>query len=174
MENSDIENKIKGDDFEKWVVKKFNPAFFEITEWRSDKFVDGIYPKSSRFPDFEICFNLRSKQTNIKHCFALECKWRNDFFRNGIEWARPYQIKNYREFATSHDLTVFVILGVGGSPLKPEYVFIIPLNQINSHFLSSSFLEKYCIKESFSEFFYDHKNRNLLPFFKTQIQRSAI
>jgi hypothetical protein len=36
-------NKKSGDDFEKFVVQKFNPRFFKLKEWAGDKYVDGIY-----------------------------------------------------------------------------------------------------------------------------------
>jgi hypothetical protein len=36
-------NKKSGDDFEKFVVQKFNPRFFKLKEWAGDKYVDGIF-----------------------------------------------------------------------------------------------------------------------------------
>ena len=37
------ENKAKGDAFERFVVKQFDKKYFTLQEWRSDKYVDGIY-----------------------------------------------------------------------------------------------------------------------------------
>src|SRR5476651_2527300 len=43
--------KEKGDKFQKYVVTKFDPAYFRMKEWRSDKYIDGLYPKSNLDPD---------------------------------------------------------------------------------------------------------------------------
>ena len=52
------DNKVKGDNFEKFVVKKFDKKYFTIQEWRSDKYTDGIYAVSNHFPDLEVMFNF--------------------------------------------------------------------------------------------------------------------
>ena len=55
------ENKAKGDAFEKFVVKNFDRKYFTLQEWRSDKYVDGIYAVSNHFPDLEVTFTFRKK-----------------------------------------------------------------------------------------------------------------
>lgn len=35
--------KKQGDDFEKFVVQKFNKKYYRIKEWAGDKFVNGVY-----------------------------------------------------------------------------------------------------------------------------------
>ena len=71
------ENKAKGDAFEKFVVKSFSREFFTLQEWRSDKYVDGIYAVSNHFPDLEVIFDDKLK--GVKDVFAIECKWRKRF-----------------------------------------------------------------------------------------------
>jgi hypothetical protein len=68
------ENNGKGDAFEQFVVKNFDKAYFTLQEWRSDKYVDGIYPVSNHFPDLEVIFTFKSK--GFREAFAVECKWR--------------------------------------------------------------------------------------------------
>ena len=55
-----------------------------------------------------------------KHCidFAVECKWRNGTTNGLVEWARDYQLDNYKNFASQRGMPVFIILGLGGSPSK--------------------------------------------------------
>ena len=65
--SSDAENKQKGDDFEKFVVQRFDKKYFTLQEWRSDKYVDGVYAVSNHFPDLEINYKLG----NIKDSFAV-------------------------------------------------------------------------------------------------------
>ncbi len=147
------ENKAKGDAFEKFVVKNFDPKYFILQEWRSDKYVDGIYAISNHFPDLEVIFNFKSK--NIHEAFAIECKWRKSYYKNGIEWAENYQIVNYKEYSEKLEIPVFVVIGVGGEPGKPQELFIVPLQKMNSKVISKSELEKYSKDISKPQFYWD-------------------
>jgi hypothetical protein len=135
------ENKAKGDAFEKFVVRNFSRKYFTLQEWRSDKYVDGIYAVSNHFPDLEIIFNFKEKDVN--EAFAIECKWRKNYYKNGIEWAQNYQIKNYKEYAEKLNIPVFVVIGVGGEPEEPEELFIVPLQEMKSNTISKSELANY-------------------------------
>ncbi|MCK9611631.1 MAG: hypothetical protein PHR81_04500 [Bacteroidales bacterium] len=154
------ENKQKGDAFEKWVVKKFDRDYFQVEEWRSDKYVDGIYPVSNHFPDLEISFSLPGK--DINKTFAVECKWRKNLYKGGINWAEEYQVKNYAEYAAMLKIPVFVILGVGGEPDKPESVYIIPLQKLQYKFCTGTYLNKFRHINIDKNFFYDFEKSKLL------------
>lgn len=39
-----------------------------------------------------------------------------------IEWATEDEIERYRQFQRSRNITVFVVIGVGGQPSSPEKV----------------------------------------------------
>ncbi len=153
------ENKAKGDAFEKYVVKNFDTHYFTLQEWRSDKYVDGIYAVSNHFPDLEVTFTFRKK--NISETFAIECKWRKSYYRNGIEWAQDYQIKNYKEYADKLSIPVYVVIGVGGEPEKPNELFIVPLAEMNSNTISKSELRNYKKDLSDKKFFWDYENNKL-------------
>ena len=149
------ENKLKGDAFEKYVVKRFNRKFFNVIEWRSDKYVDGIYAVSNHFPDLELLF----RAGNIKDSFAIECKWRKDYYRNGIEWASDYQIENYIKYAKEISIPVFIVLGVGGEPDNPGELFIIPLDSVESNVISKAKLFSY--KKYKKDFYWDTSQKIL-------------
>lgn len=153
------ENKEKGDTFEKYIVKNFSPKYFTLQEWRSDKYVDGVYAVSNHFPDLEVVFELKSK--GVKEAFAIECKWRKNYFKNGVEWAKNYQIENYKEYAEKVNIPVFVVIGMGGKPSKPNELFIVPLSEIKSNILTKSELEKYKKDSSNTQFFWDYENNEL-------------
>jgi len=44
-------NKKNGDDFEKFVVQKFDKKYFTIKEWAGDKYVNGKYAETTSQPD---------------------------------------------------------------------------------------------------------------------------
>ncbi len=156
-ENFD-ESKAKGEHFEKFVVSKFDTGFFIINEWRSDKIVNGIYAISNHFPDLEIEFNYRTKE--IKATFAVECKYRKNFYQNNIEWAAGYQLSNYKKYADKINIPVFIVIGVGGQAQNPAELFVIPLNEVNNTILSSDFLKKYQ-KNIERKFYWDTETKML-------------
>lgn len=153
------ENKAKGDAFERFVVKNFDPKYFTLQEWRSDKYVDGIYPVSNHFPDLEVFFDFKSK--GICQLFAIECKWRKNYYKNSIQWAHDYQIRNYKEYADTIKIPVFVVIGVAGEPEKPQELFIVPLQKMENGMISKNELMKYKKNLEDNRFFWDYNKTEL-------------
>jgi len=153
------ENKAKGDAFERFVVKNFDKKYFTLQEWRSDKYVEGIYAVSNHFPDLEVIFNLKSK--GIRESFAIECKWRKSYYQESIEWAKDYQLKNYKDYAEKLKIPVFVVIGVGGEAEKPEELFIVPLQKMKSNIISKSELAHYKKHHTDARFFWDFDKNEL-------------
>ncbi len=151
-------DKQKGDDFEKYVVQKFSKSYFSIVEWTGDKYVQGMYAKSNTNPDLTLKFKMKDIETDL----AVECKYRSDYYKNGVEWCTEQQLANYKTFATSKEIAVFVAIGMGGVPTAPEELFIIPLTELMSNFVDKSFLNQYRkekIKDS--NLFYDYQTGRL-------------
>ena len=150
--------KQKGDDFEKYIVQKFSKSYFSIVEWTGDKYVEGMYAKSNMNPDLTLRFKIK----DIEKDFAVECKYRSDYYKNGVEWCTKQQLTNYKTFATSKEIAVFVAIGMGGQSTAPEELFIIPLTELMSNFVDKSFLNQYKkekIKDS--NLFYDYQSGRL-------------
>jgi hypothetical protein len=151
-------DKQKGDDFEKYIVQKFSKSYFSILEWTGDKYVEGMYAKSNTNPDLTLKFKMKDIETE----FAVECKYRSDYYKNGVEWCTEQQLANYKTFAASKEIAVFVAIGMGGAPTTPEELFIIPLTELMGNFVDKSFLSKYRkekIKDS--NLFYDYQTGRL-------------
>lgn len=159
VKSVDEENKAKGDAFERFVVKNFDKKYFTLQEWRGDKFVDGIYAVSNHFPDLEVIFNFKSK--GVREVFAIECKWRRSYFQEAIEWAKDYQLKNYKEYAAKLKISVFVVIGIGGEPEKPQELFIVPLQKMKSNIISKSELAIYKKDLADTQFFWDYDKKEL-------------
>ena len=120
----------KGHLFEDFIVTLFNRKKFSLLEWRSDKRAsNGVYPLSCSFPDLEFIYS-RGK---YKHHFAVECKWRKQFFHGKIAWADKRQIEIYNGFQYQNAISVYVAIGVGGTPANPQELFISPLDHIKMY-----------------------------------------
>lgn len=134
------ESIAKGYAFEQYVAamiaKNYN---YNLIAWQSDKQVNGIFPALSMDPD--LIWFYENKYAEF--IFAVECKWRGDYWNNGIEWARPEQFEHYLEFEECEDIPVTIVLGVGGSPDMPEDLYVIPLEDIEYPFLYKSVLNRY-------------------------------
>ena len=87
--------KEKGYDFEKFVVQKFSKKYFVLLEWAGDKYVNGIYAKTTEQPDLKIEFT----DGDYTKSFSVECKYRSNFINNEIEWTYEKQFKNYKKYA---------------------------------------------------------------------------
>jgi uncharacterized tellurite resistance protein B-like protein len=141
----------KGLRFEKYILHKFNLKYCRVKEWRGDKFTDGIYAESTRYPDIEIEFSLK----DTKKLFAVECKWRKNYSKNGIQWARKEQIFIYKCYSEENNIPVFVVIGAGRYPDNPKDVFVIPLDDLIEPFLTLDFLAKYKRLDKNKYFFFD-------------------
>jgi len=133
------QEKKKGNDFEKYVVEKFNKKYFKLKEWAGDKYVNGTYAQTTMHPDLVLEFKLKGETKT----FAVECKWRKNLYNNGVEFANTDQLARYRKFAKQQNIAVWVAVGVGGEASNPKYVSIIPLSEIDNTFLSLELLKKY-------------------------------
>ncbi len=151
--------KEKGYAFENYVISKFDRKFFCLKDMRSDKGIKGFYPESNKYPDLVLEYKPSSSQ------FAVECKWRADWWRRedgeeSIDWAGgDKKIQNYNEYAEKNKTPVFVVIGLGGEPEKPEHLFVAPLNALKYRYAKKSYLEKFIKRDS--NFFFDNKRMML-------------
>lgn len=151
------ENEDKGLEFEKFVVKHFGKKYIKLKEWRSDKFIDGRYAESNRYPDMELELILEKGVFP----FAVECKWRSHFVNGSIEWAKPEQIQIYNDFAKERKMPVFVVIGIAGKPSKPNAVYSVPLKDMQKPNVTEEELAKYKKEDVDKYFFYDLKTQQL-------------
>jgi len=123
-----LENFQKGGLFEEYIKNLFNEDSFKIKKrYKSrlippDTFISGLGN-----PDFELVFVEKNQ-----HPFAVECKWRKSFYRGKIDWAKPNQIQRYIDFERKRAMPVFIAIGIGGDPDKPEKLFVTPLCNISN------------------------------------------
>jgi hypothetical protein len=148
--------KKSGDDFEKFVVKKFNPKYFNVVEWAGDKYIDGIYADTTLHPDLLMEITVKNKT----ELFYVECKWRKGFNGNKVSFARKDQFERYKKFENEKKLPVFISLGIGGKASQPESMCILPLRFIYSNSITKEDLKKY-ERNMKNDFFFDIKENTL-------------
>ncbi len=154
-EQSDYEkNKKKGDDFEAFIVSKFNKEKFVFKNWAGDKISNGQYAESTTQPD--LLYEWKGSAKNFP--LWVECKWRSKAENGKLKFAYPKQLERYKNYEKEEGIPIFIALGVGGKPNKPEQLFLIPLRFIHSHELELSKLEGYR-KSVEDEFIYNAKDK---------------
>ena len=133
------EELLKGREFEDYVLSLFHiqeSGELVLQEWQGDKSCGMIQPENNSNPDF--VFRYKQKE------FAIECKWREklnwdlskDLFPNK-------RIKNYKNFSIARNMSVTIILGVGGEPCNPDLLYIIPLDRLDTILSGAQSLVKY-------------------------------
>ncbi|MDE6443214.1 MAG: hypothetical protein K2K64_02160 [Muribaculaceae bacterium] len=141
----------KGVEFEKFIISRFGKQFWSIKDWRGDKSMDGRYSESSMYPDLEMKLSLKGKE----YVVAIECKWRNNFNNERkIKWSYSEQFERYKKYAEKTGYPVFVAIGIGGVPSKPDNIYLVPLSAMTSYMISERELKRYLIPSD-KLFFYD-------------------
>lgn len=144
------QNKKSGNDFEKFIVQKFDKKYYIIKNWAGDKYVDGRFAETTPQPDLLI--ELKQKEGN--KLFAVECKWRKNERNESFEFATNEQLDRYRKYETEHKIPVFVAIGMGGEGSNPKQLFIIPLKSLKYNKISIDYLKNF-EKQIDKEFFFD-------------------
>lgn len=150
-------NKKNGDDFEKYVVDKLHKKYFTIKEWAGDKIANGRYAETTLNPDLIIEFS----HIEVKETFAIECKWRKDLYKEGLEIAHEAQLERYRNYESSSGNKVFMAIGLGNEGSSPNRMFIVPLSYISYNFLHINFLAKFEKNDLGKNLFYNYEEGSL-------------
>lgn len=118
-----------GRDFEQFVMQKLiaKKGQFKVLNQRHDQIgPDGRPLPDNHNPDLEVVAFWNNK----KEEFAIECKFRFHWNAdNSIEWCKEYNLTNYREFSKKRNMSVFIVLGIGGAPSSPLEMFCFKLTE---------------------------------------------
>lgn len=114
-----------GKEFEDYVA-----GLFGEQEWMiEDRSSDTAYKMGRRITgDLAYDWIVRHRRTGRR--FIVQCKYRSRFYRDGIEVAKPFQLRHYRDYQRAKAWDYVVVLGVGGTPKAPEQLYLIPLERI--------------------------------------------
>jgi len=133
---------VTGDEFESFVRSALYPqSDYDLLQRTHDYTANkNDYIETSKEPDFK----FKSRKNGAE--FFVEAKYRSRFYKQAIEWCKPYQLKRYK--AIDKKIPVFIVIGVGAVPKSPLHVYRIPLKDIKYTNLYPSFLAKYEIPRS--------------------------
>ena len=127
----------KGTRFEQYVSTLFPEPDFVIQDRTRDvsKFLNRRV-ESDTHPDFL----FRNQKTGKS--FAVECKWRGKWAQGssgelGLWWNKA-QGNRYNTHQKESGIPVFVALGIGGSPEKPQEVYFLESDRLGYTFLKQS------------------------------------
>jgi hypothetical protein len=134
----------KGRDFEEYVLRHiFIERYYEVLH-QTPGYLEAKrrYNHAASYPDFQ----FRDKLRRID--FYVEAKFRAPYLHEEkIIWCREDQLQRYTQI--SRQTPVFLILGIGDFPQKPEILSLIPLKAIRFTGLYPSFIRKYEISPRF-------------------------
>jgi hypothetical protein len=147
------QNKKSGNDFEKFIVQKFDKKYFHIKNWAGDKYIEGRYAETTPQPDLLMEFHLKGES----YPFSVECKWRKNERNESFEFATNEQLDRYRKYETDHKIPVFVAIGMGGEGSNPKQLFIIPLKRLKYNKITLDYLKQF-EKQIDKEFFFDKED----------------
>lgn len=130
----------KGSRFERYVASRFPEEKFKLVDRTRDngKFL-GRSVESDGYPDLR----FRNLKTGIE--FAVECKWRRQWFKktvhgeSGIQWNIRWT-ERYSEYGNRENVQVFLAVGIGGTPDNPRELYIVPIDVMKWPFIKRSHL----------------------------------
>lgn len=124
-----------GHAFERHVIGLFGGKDFKVLRWMQD----GLRPRE----EIDVSPDLVVEHVPTGVVLGIECKFRSGLFEGNIAWAKEYQPAKYQRYAERTGHRVFIVIGVGGAPGDPDYMYCLPLWQARFNFLDPSVLKRY-------------------------------
>lgn len=135
----EIENKEKYNEF---IKGKFSSKYFTIRK---------LEISNEQFFDLQIEYNIKGKTGK----FYLQTEWIKE---NNNEFI---VIKNHKSYLQNNSELSFMVVGIDGKPDKPELLYIISANEINTDKIYFDEITKFEKLKINSNFYYDTKTKLL-------------
>lgn len=140
---------VSGLAFERHVAGLFGKDF-KILKWMQE----GATKEQVDFsPDLEV-EHVESGDT-----FGVECKYRSSRL-NKLPWAKEYQLKKYGRYREAGK-PLFIVIGLGGTPEKPDYMYCVPAWKATHTTLDADSLKRYR-RDPLRKFRWDTRGRQLI------------
>jgi hypothetical protein len=120
--------------FERHVIGLLSRDF-RVVKWMQD----GARTRE----EIDFCPDLVVEHVPTGTVVGIECKFRSSLYEGDISWAKEYQPAKYKKYAEQTGHRVFVVIGVGGKPEDPDYMYCLPLWQAFRNRLDPEGLKRY-------------------------------
>lgn len=150
-----VEDAVSNFEFERHIVKQFDKSQFTLFYWKGNK--NGEVAVASPVLEFDFIASFPAIPV------AVECRWKKDIQEGGVCWASHHEIDRYKNYERESKRIIFIIIGIGGTPVSPEKVFSIPLSKIPRHMdlLSNEFLCQYARPDAAATFAFNKQTMRL-------------
>lgn len=120
-------NEHRGRQFEEFVVSLCSDKKrFTLLAWRGDKISGDTYALENLMPDLYVRHRLDDEHVVEYH---IECKYRTALTDGALDLTS--QLARYRRLTSSKERAeLFIAIGIGGAPSKPEQFYLIPNRMI--------------------------------------------
>jgi hypothetical protein len=139
-----------GIEFEKHVVGLFG-SDFKVIKWMGE---GASKEEVDLNPDLEV------EHTWSGEVFGVECKYRASHYLGRLAWAKEYQLKKYDRYRET-GRALFIVIGLGGTPVKPGYMYCIPAWQAAHTMLDADSLKRFR-RDPMRKFRWDPAGRRLV------------
>ena len=131
------ESYVKGDAFEDYIrTNLFIKDRYDLLQRTHDYTTNKEdFVENTKEPDFK----FRSIKTGEE--FFVEAKYRSVYYKDTIEWCKPFQLKRYKEI--DQKTPVYITIGVGKESNSPGHIYFIPLKDIKDTKVNRNFLKDY-------------------------------
>nr|WP_321227754.1 hypothetical protein [uncultured Psychroserpens sp.] len=135
----------KGELFEKFVEDEL----FKVSDYDLIHRTNSIIQNATRYAEDTLKpdFKFRCKKTEQE--FYVEAKFRSGFnAKDMIEVISYNQIERFKLIQKEENTPVYIAVGYGGLPDNPNYVSLIPLDELSYIELYNSFLRRFHIDKT--------------------------
>lgn len=144
-------------DFENFLLKKFDKRTFKILERNGlmDQVVDTERQAVTR-PALVFAIGKGEEPQR----FGVECKWLAQNHEQGFVCSSKTVLARAKVFEREMNIPVFIVAASGGTPALPEHLYVIPVRDIQSNYVSSEQMIHY-EKDLDEPFRFDRQNLEL-------------
>lgn len=144
----------QNEDLFKYLLRKLNRRIFHLEIPNKD---ENNSEYGLNIPDLHL-FSVTQKENKDK--LGIACKWLPKQRKNGIIFSGKIFFAKSKLYERNTHQPIFVFIGIGGEPNQPEKIYLFPLADTESNFMSTSVLETY-EKETDEPIRYDWLNHKL-------------
>ncbi len=111
--------------------------------------------------EVDFCPDLEVRHIPSGDAFGVECKYRASHFLGRLPWAKEYQLKKYSRYREVTGKPLFVVIGLGGTPERPDYMYCVPAWRAGATMLDADSLKRYR-RDPRRKFRWDEKAHSLI------------